>query len=84
MDSLYPWENGEKSYNELINFVDDRLGHDFRYAMDISKIKKELDWSPSYTFEDGLKRVIECVKSNQKIANDLCNSSKNSVNCPSY
>ncbi|MDE5977372.1 MAG: dTDP-glucose 4,6-dehydratase [Turicibacter sp.] len=46
-----------KSY-DLIEFVDDRPGHDLRYAVDSSKIKEELDWEPHYTFEEGLKSTI--------------------------
>jgi len=40
-------------------FVEDRKGHDLRYAMDYSKIKKELGWQPSVTFEEGIKKTIE-------------------------
>ena len=47
------------SYKELITFVKDRPGHDFRYAIDASKIKKHLNWSPRYTFEDGIKKTID-------------------------
>jgi dTDP-glucose 4,6-dehydratase len=42
----------------LITFVGDRPGHDQRYAINASKIKRELDWSPTYTFEDGIKSTI--------------------------
>lgn len=52
-----------KSEN-LISFVKDRLGHDRRYAIDNSKITNELDWSPAYTFEDGIKLTIEWYLSN--------------------
>ncbi|SMO51298.1 dTDP-glucose 4,6-dehydratase [Fodinibius sediminis] len=45
-------------YNELITFVTDRPGHDFRYAIDASKIKRELGWSPSAAFEDHLRETI--------------------------
>lgn len=44
---------------ELIEFVMDRPGHDLRYAIDSSKIQEELGWSPSYSFETGLKSMIE-------------------------
>ena len=44
---------------KLIEFVEDRLGHDRRYAIDNSKITKELGWSPSYTFEQGIKMTID-------------------------
>ena len=44
---------------KLIRHVKDRPGHDFRYAIDSSKIKKELGWSPTVTFEEGLARTID-------------------------
>ena len=37
---------------DLITYVDDRLGHDFRYAIDASKIRKNLEWKPKYSFEE--------------------------------
>jgi dTDP-glucose 4,6-dehydratase len=43
---------------DLIEYVTDRLGHDWRYAMDISKIKNELGWSPRITFQEGIKELI--------------------------
>lgn len=43
----------------LIKFVDDRLGHDRRYAIDSTKIQKELGWKPKYTFETGIKETIK-------------------------
>lgn len=43
---------------DLITFVEDRKGHDMRYAIDFSKIKRELGWSPSVSFEDGIKKTI--------------------------
>ena len=47
------------SSEKLITFVKDRPGHDLRYAIDASKIKKELGWSPSVIFEDGLSETID-------------------------
>lgn len=44
---------------DLITFVEDRKGHDYRYAIDSSKIKRELGWEPSVTVEEGLRRTIE-------------------------
>ncbi len=48
----------EGDYKNLISFVTDRLGHDFRYAIDASKIKKELSWEPSIDFDGMLKETI--------------------------
>ena len=47
-----------KSSRELISFVADRLGHDVRYAIDASKLKSQLNWEPSKTFEDGLAQTV--------------------------
>lgn len=49
---------GRGSYRELIQFVADRPGHDRRYAIDASKIRRELGWQPSETFESGLARTV--------------------------
>ncbi|WEX91223.1 dTDP-glucose 4,6-dehydratase [Sinorhizobium garamanticum] len=48
-----------KSYRDLIAFVDDRPGHDRRYAMDTTKIERELGWRPRESFETGLARTID-------------------------
>ncbi|HAB27477.1 MAG TPA: dTDP-glucose 4,6-dehydratase, partial [Xanthomarina gelatinilytica] len=53
------------SSKELITFVKDRPGHDLRYAIDASKINKELDWKPSVTFEQGLKQTIDWYLNNE-------------------
>ena len=45
----------------LISFVKDRLGHDYRYAIDNSKIRRKLGWSPSISFEDGINETIESI-----------------------
>ena len=50
---------------ELITFVTDRPGHDRRYAMDISKIQRELSWSPAYNFEEGLRQTVEWYLTNR-------------------
>ena len=49
----------------LIHYVKDRLGHDRRYAIDASKMKNELGWEPSYTFEQGIQETIEWYLSNR-------------------
>lgn len=48
-----------ESYKSLINYVTDRPGHDFRYAIDPSKMRNELAWEPKETFESGIKKTIE-------------------------
>jgi len=58
--------NREKSSSEkLITYVKDRPGHDLRYAIDASKINKELGWKPSVTFEEGLKITIDWYLNNE-------------------
>jgi dTDP-glucose 4,6-dehydratase len=47
-----------KSYKDLITFVQDRPGHDLRYAIDASKIKRELNWLPEETFESGIRKTV--------------------------
>jgi dTDP-glucose 4,6-dehydratase len=49
----------------LINYVEDRLGHDRRYAIDPTKITEELGWSPKYTFETGIKETINWYQQHQ-------------------
>ncbi len=51
---------------QLITFVKDRPGHDLRYAIDATKINKELGWKPSVTFEEGLSITIDWFLANQK------------------
>tara|TARA_B100001059_G_scaffold235416_1_gene280925 strand:- start:972 stop:1958 length:987 start_codon:yes stop_codon:yes gene_type:complete len=50
--------NPTESSNKLIKFIDDRLGHDFRYAIDFSKLKEELGWKPKTNFDTGIKETI--------------------------
>ncbi|MEG3640197.1 dTDP-glucose 4,6-dehydratase [Magnetococcus sp. PR-3] len=57
LDELKPREDGV-SYTEQIAFVKDRPGHDFRYAIDASKLEQQLGWSPSVNFEQGLKQTV--------------------------
>ena len=51
---------------ELIAFIKDRPGHDLRYAIDANKINKNLGWSPSVTFEEGLSKTIDWYLNNKK------------------
>ena len=55
MQELRPQES---SYRDLITFVKDRPGHDMRYAIDASKIQKELGWAPQETFETGIRKTV--------------------------
>jgi len=49
----------------LISFVEDRKGHDWRYAIDFTKAKKELNWEPKTSFEEGLQKTVEWYTNNQ-------------------
>ncbi|WP_336297554.1 dTDP-glucose 4,6-dehydratase [Gilvimarinus xylanilyticus] len=53
------------SYRELITFVTDRPGHDHRYAIDASKIEKDLGWTPAETFETGLRKTVQWYLANE-------------------
>ena len=50
--------NIDINFSELITFVEDRPGHDRRYAINASKIARELDWSPSISFDEGFEKTI--------------------------
>lgn len=50
---------------EMIEYVEDRKGHDRRYAIDFSKIKNELGWEPQVSFEDGIKKTVEWFQKNE-------------------
>lgn len=56
----------EGTSEKLITFVTDRAGHDFRYAIDASKIEKELGWKPSVTFEQGLEQTVDWYLNNKE------------------
>ena len=49
----------------LIEFVEDRLGHDYRYAVDSSKSLKDLNWRPKISFEEGIDETIKWYQSNE-------------------
>ena len=60
LDELSPSEfEGIRQYEELITYVEDRAGHDVRYAIDATKISNELNWTPNETFTSGIKKTIE-------------------------
>jgi len=56
---------------KLITYVKDRAGHDLRYAIDSTKLQKELGWSPSLKFEEGLAKTVEWYLTNQKWLEDI-------------
>ena len=58
LDERCPRKNGQK-YADLITFVTDRAGHDFRYAIDASKLEKELGWHAEETFDTGIVKTVE-------------------------
>jgi len=66
LDELSPnHPKGISSYDELITHVDDRPGHDLKYAIDTSKIESELGWSPEETFDTGLRKTIDWYLKNK-------------------
>lgn len=65
LDSESPRSDG-KSYLEQITFVADRPGHDRRYAIDASKIQRELGWAPAETFETGLYKTVRWYLENRQ------------------
>ncbi|MDX1722547.1 MAG: dTDP-glucose 4,6-dehydratase [Pseudomonas sp.] len=62
LDELRPWQG--RSYKDLITHVQDRPGHDLRYAIDASKIQRALNWTPIETFESGIRKTVEWYLSN--------------------
>ena len=65
LDELKPQANGQ-AYESLITFVKDRPGHDLRYAIDATKIQNELGWTPTETFETGIRKTVEWYLNNQE------------------
>ncbi len=63
LDTIHPSKQVD-SYRELITFVEDRPGHDYRYAIDASKIEKELGWTPDEEFRSGLKKTVQWYLNN--------------------
>ena len=73
LDEIFPRSNGS-SYNDLISFVKDRPGHDFRYAIDAGKIERDLCWRPRETFETGLRKTLTWYLENRKWWEDIRNN----------
>ena len=74
LDEREPASNG-RPHAELITFVADRPGHDMRYAIDASKIQRELGWTPEETFATGLEKTVDWYLANQEWANRVLNGS---------
>jgi dTDP-glucose 4,6-dehydratase len=68
LDELFP---GKAPHASLISFVKDRPGHDFRYAIDASKIENELGWSPQETFESGIRKTVQWYIDNPEWVNHV-------------
>ena len=64
LDQLKPRKD-QKKYADLITYVTDRKGHDYRYAMDPTKIEKDLGWSPEENFASGIEKTIKWYLDNQ-------------------
>ena len=76
LDEFLPIKNNKiNSYSELITYVKDRPGHDVRYAIDASKINKNLGWEPLENFESGIRKTIEWYLNNHNWADNIQNSS---------
>ena len=65
LDEMSPREDGSK-YSKLIAYVQDRPGHDFRYAIDATKINQDLGWSPKESFETGIRKTIDWYLNNRE------------------
>ena len=70
LDQMKPRANGN-SYATQIKFVTDRLGHDRRYAIDASKIERDLSWKPLETFETGLRKTVAWYLNNQEWVDNI-------------
>jgi dTDP-glucose 4,6-dehydratase len=70
LDELQP-NSSHVPHKSLIEHVKDRPGHDRRYAMDITKIRHELDWRPHFSLEDGLIKTVEWYLTNQEWINKI-------------
>ena len=66
LEELVPAKpKGVERYEDLITYVTDRPGHDVRYAIDATKIAKELGWTPEETFESGIRKTVEWYLNNK-------------------
>lgn len=70
LDGIFP-DSPNAPHKQLITFVEDRPGHDLRYAIDASKIKKELGWMPNEDFKSGLEKTIQWYLQNKNWWKDI-------------
>lgn len=70
LDEMHP-ESAKPRHDALITFVEDRLGHDRRYAIDATKIRQELEWHPQESFESGLRKTVSWYLSHMKWTEDV-------------
>lgn len=70
LDELKPKADGT-SYKEQLTFVKDRPGHDRRYAIDATKLERELGWKPAETFDTGIRKTVEWYLQNQAWVNNV-------------
>ena len=74
LDQLAPKKlNGINSFSELITYVEDRPGHDVRYAIDSNKIKKNIGWSPKENFESGILKTVQWYLENLSWSKNILN-----------
>ena len=59
--------------DDLIEFISDRPGHDFRYSLNSNKIRRELSWKPTYRFDDGLEKTIDWYQHNKEWRKNISN-----------
>jgi dTDP-glucose 4,6-dehydratase len=74
LDELNPRQDGN-AYKDQISFVTDRPGHDRRYAIDASKIERELGWKPMETFETGIRKTVQWYLDNQSWVGNVTDGS---------
>jgi len=75
LDLLVKREDGMK-YEQLIKYVNDRPGHDKRYAIDSNKIQQACHWSPKETFETGITKTVQWYLDNQTWVNQIYEKEK--------
>jgi len=75
LDELSPSADG-KSYKEQITYVTDRPSHDRRYAIDATKINRELGWKPAETFETGIRKTVQWYLDNQQWVKNVISGSQ--------